>query len=51
MDQKIINYAKSKNIILTEDALVCLNLNNYACIVDELCKTNYFKFGGNRLYC
>jgi len=36
MDSKIIEYAKTKNLIITEDALRCLNISNYKSIIDDL---------------
>ncbi len=38
MDSKIIEYAKTKNIIITENALRCLNISNYKKIINKLCE-------------
>ncbi len=36
MDSKIIEYATTKNLIIAEDALRCLNISNYKRIIDQL---------------
>ncbi len=40
MDSKILEYAKTKKMILTEDALRCLNSHNYEYVINKLYEKN-----------